>query len=48
MSWSAVVVSIFFSLVCGSLLGILSVKLAGVLGKLTAKSNAEPKRAAHA
>jgi hypothetical protein len=48
MSWSAVVVSIFFSLVCGSLLGILSVKLAGALGKATAKPSAEPKIAAHA
>ncbi len=34
MSWTAVLVSVFVSLVCGALLGALSVRLAGVLGKL--------------
>jgi hypothetical protein len=48
MSWIAVVVSIFFSLVVGTLFGALSVRLAGVLGRTTAKSSAEPKMAAHA
>ena len=48
MSWSAVAVSIFVSLVFGSLLGLLSVKLAGVLTKLTASRSAEPKVAVKA
>jgi hypothetical protein len=48
MSWTAVVLSVFVSLVCGSLLGILSVKLAGVLGKVGASRSAEPKLAAPA
>ena len=34
MSWGAVAVSVFVSLVCGALLGRASVKLAGVLGKI--------------
>ena len=34
MSWTAVLVSVFVSLVCGGLLGALSVSLAGVFGKL--------------
>jgi hypothetical protein len=43
MSWLAVIVSVFVSLVCGSLLGILSVWLAGVFGKVGASSqSAEP------
>jgi hypothetical protein len=48
MSWTAVVVSIFFSLVVGTLFGALSVRLAGALGKVGAKSSAEPNIAAHA
>jgi hypothetical protein len=48
MSWTAVVISIFFSLVVGTLFGALSVRLAGALGKVGAKSNAEPNIAAHA
>jgi hypothetical protein len=48
MSWTAVVVSIFFSLVVGTLFGALSVRLAGVFGKVGAKSSAEPNIAAHA
>ncbi len=48
MSWTAVIVSIFFSLVVGSLFGALSVRLAGALGKVGAKSSAEPKIAAPA
>jgi hypothetical protein len=48
MSWTAVIVSVFFSLVVGTLFGALSVRLAGVLAKATAKSSAEPKMAAHA
>jgi len=42
MSWIAVVVSVFVSLVCGGLLGALSVRLAGVLGKVGASKAAEP------
>jgi hypothetical protein len=43
MSWAAVVVSVFVSLVCGSLLGALSVRLAGMFGKLGAsRRSAEP------
>lgn len=34
MSWTAVLVSVFVSLVCGGLLGALSVSLAGVFGRL--------------
>jgi hypothetical protein len=34
MSWIAVLVSVFVSLVCGGLLGALSVSLAGVFGRL--------------
>ncbi|WP_028061822.1 DUF1097 family protein [Candidatus Solirubrobacter pratensis] len=37
MSWIWVAISVFVSLVCGALLGVLSVKLAGVLGKLGAR-----------
>jgi hypothetical protein len=48
MSWTAVVISIFFSLVVGTLFGALSVRLAGALGKVGAKSSSEPKIAAHA
>jgi hypothetical protein len=48
MSWTAVVVSIFFSLVVGSLFGALSVRLAGALGKVGARSSSEPNIAAHA
>jgi hypothetical protein len=48
MSWIAVVVSIFVSLVLGSLFGLLSVKLAGVLGKVGASRSSEPKLAAPA
>jgi hypothetical protein len=48
MSWTAVVVSIFFSLVVGTLFGALSVRLAGALGKVGTKSSTEPKMAAPA
>jgi hypothetical protein len=48
MSWTAVVVSIFFSLVVGTLFGALSVRLAGALGKVGARSTSEPNIAAHA
>jgi hypothetical protein len=48
MSWSAVAVSVFASLVCGSLLGLLSVKLAGMFGKLGASRSSEPKLAVNA
>ena len=48
MSWTAVVVSIFLSLVVGTLFGALSVRLAGVLGRVAPRSHAEPKVAAHA
>jgi hypothetical protein len=48
MSWAAVVVSIFFSLVVGSLFGLLSVKLSGQLAKMTASRAAEPKVAVNA
>jgi hypothetical protein len=37
MSWTWVAVSVFVSLVCGALLGLASVKLAGVLGNLGAR-----------
>jgi len=42
MSWSAVLISVFFSLVCGALLGALSVQLAGLFGKLGASRTPEP------
>jgi hypothetical protein len=48
MSWSAVVLSVFVSLVCGSLLGVASVKLAGVFGRIGAARHAEPNIAAPA
>jgi hypothetical protein len=48
MSWAGVLVSVFFSLVCGALLGALSVRLAGVLGQLGASRSPEPKVAARA
>jgi hypothetical protein len=41
MSWSAVLVSIFASLVFGALLGVLSVRLAGVLGRLAPSRSSE-------
>jgi hypothetical protein len=47
MSWSAVVLSVFVSLVCGSLLGALSVRLAGVFGKVGATRSHAPKVAAN-
>src|SRR4051795_4260319 len=34
MSWLAVLVSVFVSLACGALLGALSIRLAGALGRL--------------
>jgi hypothetical protein len=37
MSWGAVAISVFFSLVVGSLFGVLSVQFAGVLGRIGAK-----------
>jgi hypothetical protein len=43
MSWSAVLLSVFVSLVCGSLLGALSVRLAGVFAKLGARRSPRPK-----
>ena len=48
MSWLAVAVSIFFSLVVGSLFGLASVKLAGVFGKVGASRATEPNIAAPA
>lgn len=42
MSWSAVLLSVFVSLVCGSLLGALSVRLAGVFGKLGTRRSPRP------
>jgi len=50
MSWIAVVVSVFVSLVVGALLGALSVRLAGVFGKVGAGRSAEapPKVAVNA
>ena len=41
MSWTWVAISIFFSLVVGSLFGIASVKLAGVLGGLGQRQAAD-------
>ena len=48
MSWSAVLVSVFISLVFGAVLGVLSVSLAGVLGKLGARQTTEPEVAINA
>ena len=49
MSWIAVLVSVFVSLVCGALLGALSVRLAGAFGQIGArKSPEEPKVAVSA
>ena len=48
MSWSAVAISVFISLVCGALLGLASVKLAGALGKLGTRQSSEPNVAAPA
>jgi hypothetical protein len=48
MSWLAVLVSVFVSLACGALLGALSVRLAGVLGRLAPARRSEPKIAAPA
>src|SRR3954470_21650816 len=48
MSWLAVAVSIFASLVVGSLFGLASVKLAGLFGRIGAASPAEPNIAAPA
>ena len=48
MSWAAVLVSVFISLVVGSLLGALSVSLAGVFSKLGATRSSEPKMAVNA
>ncbi len=49
MSWIAVIVSVFVSLVVGALLGALSVRLAGVFGKVGAReSAAEPEVAINA
>jgi Protein of unknown function (DUF1097) len=41
MSWIAVIVSVFFSLVVGALLGVLSVRLAGLFAKAGAREAAE-------
>jgi hypothetical protein len=43
MSWTAVILSVFVSLVCGSLLGVLSVKLAGVFGRVGARRSTSSK-----
>jgi hypothetical protein len=49
MSWSAVLISVFISLVFGALLGLLSVSLAGVFGRLGARQTTEePEVALHA
>jgi len=48
MSWGAVLLSVFVSLVCGGLLGALSVWLAGALGKLGASRSTEPEVAINA
>ena len=48
MSWTAVVLSVFVSLVCGGLLGVASVKLAGLFGRVGATRPAEPNVAAPA
>ena len=47
MSWGAVAISVFISLICGALLGLASVKLAGVFGKLGAHRS-EPNVAVNA
>ena len=44
MSWSAVAISVFLSLVCGALLGLASVKLAGVFGKVGTRSSRAGRR----
>jgi hypothetical protein len=46
MSWMAVVVSVFVSLVVGALFGVLSVWLAGVFGKVGARQPAEEPKVA--
>lgn len=46
MSWLAVLVSVFVSLACGALLGALSVRLAGVLGKVGASREQEESKIA--
>jgi Protein of unknown function (DUF1097) len=49
MSWSAVLVSVFISLVFGAVLGVLSVSLAGVFGRLGARqTSSEPEVAINA
>jgi hypothetical protein len=48
MSWLAVAVSIFVSLVVGSLFGLASVKLAGLFGRIGAAQPTEPNIAAPA
>jgi hypothetical protein len=48
MSWLAVIVSIFASLVVGTLFGLASVKLAGLFGRIGASPAAEPNIAAPA
>jgi hypothetical protein len=48
MSWAAVLLSVFVSLVVGSLLGALSVSLAGVFGKVGTRRTSEPKVAVNA
>lgn len=46
MSWMAVVVSVFVSLVVGALFGVLSVWLAGVFGKVGARQTPEEPKVA--
>ena len=48
MSWSAVAISVFISLVCGALLGLASVKLAGAFGKLGTRQESKPNVAVNA
>jgi hypothetical protein len=48
MSWQAVAISIFASLVLGAVFGLASVRLAGVLGRLSAPRRSEEKVAAAA
>ena len=48
MSWQAVAISIFVSLVLGSVFGLASVRIAGILGRLTAPRHTEGKVAAAA
>ena len=45
MSWTAVVISIFFSLVVGTLFGALSVRLAGLLTRSAPNPSSEPEGA---